>query len=107
MPQPSELPASVVTLPRLESRRGYCDLPSGIPQGLGVGRAGSCSRSTSISEFLQIINWPRLPLLRRTREGDGELEEGGVPGNQAPGEEPVREIEVPRLRAEDQVRAWG
>lgn len=58
--QSSELPASL----SLHFARGKAEgvtgpLPSGIPQGLGVVRGGSCSCSIASSEFLQLINWPR------------------------------------------------
>ena len=58
-------------------------LPSRIPEGLEVVRGGSCSCSTASSEFLQIINWPRLPLCSRGLEMK-EVGRGGE-GSRGPG----------------------
>lgn len=55
----NSLPPSLFTLPGGKAEGVTGPLLSGIPQGLGVVRGGSCSCSIASSEFLQLINWPR------------------------------------------------
>lgn len=92
----------LVTSPGWKAEGVTGPLCSGIPRGPGVGRGGSCSCSAS-SKFLQIINWPRLPLCS-TGPGPEKLEVGSGrgkgAGGQALGEGTLWETQVPRLKIE-------
>ena len=66
-------------------------LPSRIPEGLEVVRGGSCSCSAASSEFLQIINWPRLLLCSTGLE----MEEVGVGGGREQGTRLLSALNLP------------